>query len=277
MNDWSIFVIVLFLFGILVSLFYKKLKIEKLNLVIKLISGISCLVLLYYAFFNLYFLIPLIILAACLLFKKHFSSVSFFSNFGGVIALLYVIIEATKVNYILFFVTLALFFNSILSVFSLAIESQQEVEKAKKTKKKEFELRPPTYYYFIIGLLLLVPVVGIIMTILQGAYSLAILLALIFVIFSLTPFVIHVFKIEEKRIVITNLFKRKSVFDFGNIKNVVLRNTPGMWSVPTNLLELHSKDKVKKFDIRTHYNSKDTAEFIAVLKKSLGKKVVEEK
>lgn len=261
----------------MVSLLHKKLRIEKLNLVIRLISGITCLLLIYYAFFNLYFLIPLIILAACLLFKKHFSSVSFFSNFGGVIALLYVVIEATKVDYVLFFVTLVLFFNSILSVFSLAVESQQQVEKAKLTKKKEFELRPPRYYYAIILLLLLVPIVGVIMALLQGSYSLAILLALIFVIFSLAPLVINVFKIEEKRLVITNLFKKRESFDFGNIKKIVLRNAPGMWSIPTNLLELHSKDKVRKFDIRTHYDSKDTAEFIAVLKKQLGKKVVEEK
>ncbi len=277
MIEWIILFVVLLLFGVLVSLFYKTLNVEKLNLLIRIISSIVCLVLIYYAYFNLFFLIPLIILASCLLFHKKFSSASFFSNFGGVIALIYVLIESSRVNYVLFFTTVVLFFNSALSVLSLAIESQQEIESAKKTKKQEFKLKPPMYYYLIIVLLLLVPIVGIIFTILQGSYSLAVLLALVFIIFSLAPLVINKFELEKKRLVVTNLFNRKDVFNFKDIKKVTLRNTPGMWGMPTNLLELHLREKIKRFDIRTHYNSKDTAEFIAVLKKHLGKKIVDEK
>ncbi|MBI4919231.1 hypothetical protein HY837_04825 [archaeon] len=273
MIEWLIFILIVSLFGIIVGLFYKTLKTDKVNKIIRLISGLSSFLLIYYSFYNKYFLIPLIILAVCLPFKRNFSAISFFSNFGGVLALIFSI-QQFKTDYVLFFIVVALFFNSLLSIFSIAVESQQEIQKAGKTKKKEFELKPPFYYYALFYSLNIISLLGVVLSLARQTYYLAILLFFVFIIFSLAVLLIKKIKVEPTKLIIKNILKKEEI-KLNNVKKAVLKIVPGGWSMPTNILELYLDKKIERIDIRTHYNGRDTAEFIAVLKKSLGKKITE--
>jgi len=271
-------------FAILASVFYKKLKIEKLTYTIQALDLFVLLVLLYRLFSEIFYLLPFIIIL--LPFSVHKKATKFFitnalTNFAGVMSLLYVLVEITKdFNHISTGLVVILFFNTLLSLFAYVVNSYQIFDKPlKSSSRTSFELKPPKYYTNILGGIILVFLAFFIFGLFNFLMPLIFISLFLGLIFTLLISVMNTIRVNTSELVIENTFytKKKKVFKIREIKKIVSKTIPGGYGMRTNLIEVHLKNEIKRIDVRTNYNDWDTLEFLKVLKRVFGDKFEEVK
>lgn len=281
----------LFFFGILSRLLYDFFNLDQLRLILSAINAFIILTLAIYSLSSTYFLIPLaILLIPYFSGRKSFFSINFWSNISASIAFLYVVIEIIHTTLIDVYLYLVITFNALLSLASYVVKSYNILEKQTTSKQHYFEkllgfsrpeksknflcfeLKTPRYYIIIMLLIPLFLIIGGLIVFNQEPLAILSIFAgialLVLFSYSFNDFIID----KNKLIVKKSLFPLEKIINIKNIQKAVVKNVAGIYYTQTNILELHFKDCIKKFDIRTNYDAKNTAKFLSVLKNILGKK-----
>ncbi len=264
------------LFGLLSQIMHKFLDLTQLRIFLSIINIFVIVILAYYSFFSVYFSAPLIIILLSFIFykKDRFFAMNFWTNFISSMGFLYVIVEFVKPTLLDIYVYLIIVFNSLLSLASILVKSYKEIETPMKTSASYYNLKSPRYYVAIMMLIPFVLILGGILALDETLLSLlAVIMGLLLLI--LFSYAFNDIIIDKNSLIIKKaLLHKQTIIKLKDVQKAVINQAIGMHYIPTNILEIYLKKGVKRIDIRTNYNSKDTAKFLSALKNVLGKRFV---